>query len=207
LVHIWYRIWSNFARFQTFWPDFSFVSTSGRQRGIKCIKHYKKSGSSGQIEGSNKFLRWAVPGIENLGYFGLFWAFLTCLCVFWALPTIREAWNVWNTISKVDFADKMRGQTSFYDERLTTLSIWGILAYFGALWPIYAFFGNFRSSERYIMYETLLETWHFWTKWGVKQVSTMSGSQHRVFGVFWRILGHFDLFMRFLGTSGHLRGI
>jgi hypothetical protein len=48
-----------------------------------------------------------------LGLFDLFMRF-------WALPVIWEVYNVWNTIRNIAFLNKMRGQTSFYDERFTT---------------------------------------------------------------------------------------
>ena len=55
---------------------------------------------------------------------------------------------------------------------------------FGPFWPYLGIFEHFRLSERYEIYERLIETWSFWLKWGVYQVSTTNGSRDRDFGPF-----------------------
>ena len=142
---------------------------------------------------------------------------------FWALSVIWEVWNIWNINRTKIFLIKMRGVSSFYDQRIARDRFWVLLTHFGPFWPYLGIFEHFRLSDRYEIYETLIElieliNWTIlnmvkielrssWLKWGVCQVSTTNGSQEIDFGSFWPILVPFDPIWGFLSTSGYLTGM
>ena len=79
--------------------------------------------------------------------------------------------------------------------------------HFWAILTLFGLFRHFRSSEGHTMYETLMETCTFWTKWGVFQVPTTNGSWDIWFGCFWAYfwanLTLFGLFRHFRSSEGH----
>ena len=142
--------------------------------------------------------------------FGPFWpqvVDLTLFKHFWALTVIWQVWNIWNINRNMIFLIKMRGLPSLYDQRFTRYRLWALLIPFGPFWPYLGIFEHFRLSDRYATYETLTETWSFWLKWGVYQVSTTNGSRDIDSWLFWPLLVPSDPIRGFLSTSGYLTGM
>ena len=123
----------------------------------------------------------------------------------------------------------MRGLPSFSDRRLEwdiefgsigpLLSLfdlfWSVLTPFGlsdAFWSLLALFAHFWAVpviwEVWNEYETVIETWYFWWKWGVYQVSTTKGSWDIDFGSmgpFWPLMTSFGPFRPLLVLFEHFR--
>ena len=56
-----------------------------------------------------------------------------------------------------------------------------------SLLTLFGHFVHFQLSERYEIYETLIEKWSFWLKWGVYQVIMTNGSREIYFWPFWSL--------------------
>ena len=81
----------------------------------------------------------------------------------------------------------MRGRWSLYDYWFMKLGFWPFWRIFYPFWCVLAFFMHFRSSERYVMYETLIEKWVLRSFWGVKLLSTINISwDTAILGFCWR---------------------
>ena len=132
------------------------------------------------------------------GFQPLWWIFRPFWPYFRALPVILQVKYSWTTNRNMRFLIKMRGRWSLYDYWFMKLGFWPFWRIFDPFWCVLAFFMHFRSSERYIMYETLIEKWVLRSDWGIYQVSTINGSRDIGFGPFWAF---FDLLGQNLALS------
>ena len=85
----------------------------------------------------------------------------------------------------------LRGHWTLYEDWFTRYWIWHFCPFFHILPQK----GNFRSSEGYILYQTLIETHYLRLFWGVNQLRTTSGSwdiRFSQFRPFWPKNGQFS---------------
>ena len=138
--------------------------------------------------------------------FGHFWPLLALLvpfipiCAFLSISGhLRSMKWIWNCHWNMIFLMEMRGLPNFYNQRFVRYRFWPVLARFGPFLQYLVIFEHFRSSERYEIYETLIEKWCFRFRWGVNQVFRRRGSRDigfdPPFGPFYPILTHFGHFM------------
>ena len=102
---------------------------------------------------------------------------------------------------------KKRGQPTLYGQWYTKWRIFAFWPFFGPFWPFFRIFCPLQATERYIMYETLLERWALGWKWGVNQVSTVNGTRNREFlqcDPFWAILSIFWIFGSFQASERYI---
>ena len=95
------------------------------------------------------------------------------------------------------FLIKIISQPGFCDQRFVGYRILAFLDLYWAILTISGLFRHFRMSEGHTMYETLIETCTFWTKWGVSQVPATNGSRDIGFGPFWHFWTNLAQFRHF----------
>ena len=100
------------------------------------------------------------------------------------------------------FLIEMKGLPSFNDQRFVRYRFWPVLTSFGPFLPYLGIFEHFWLSERYEIYETLIEKWCFSLKWGVYQVSRTRGTPDIGFDPH---LGYFTPFWHILCILGHFQ--